>query len=128
MVLVLTLARIFLSQSPSTTFFSGKSVSPLKSIVVCSINHICAALTDNIAMRLHLLVYSFNRLRPSEVFLATELSFVFLFTFLGAIVQFNFISVSKNLLTLQCPSVYQQSKHKTGNGVKKDLNTAETNH
>ena len=52
-LLFFTLAWILPSRSPSTTFFAQKCVSTLKSIVVGSIYHFCAALTENIAVRLH---------------------------------------------------------------------------
>ena len=56
LLLFLGLAWILPSRSPSTTFFFNNWVSLLKSIFVCSIYHFCAALTENIAVRLCLLL------------------------------------------------------------------------
>ena len=53
----LILAWILPSRPPSTTFFSQKCVSFSKSNVVCSIYRFCAALTENIAVRLCLLFF-----------------------------------------------------------------------
>ena len=57
LLLFFRLVWILPSRSPSTTFFSQKWVSFLKSVVVCSIYHLFAALTENITVRLRLLFH-----------------------------------------------------------------------
>ena len=55
LVLLLTLALEFYQQDLHRQLFSLENAFFLKSIVVCSIYHLCAALTENIAVQLRFL-------------------------------------------------------------------------
>ena len=63
LVVFLTLAWAFPSKSPSTTFSLKSAFLSIKSIVVCSIYHFCATLTENIAVQLRLLLNSIVNIR-----------------------------------------------------------------